>query len=772
MPSARIPQAAKVHLATLLMLLGLGCFAILSILWLSGNATLLAAAAALHQAQLAPPWFVSAPAEPWRPLWLGAIALLFVVIFAVMVAVPRPRSWARRVITGILTVAILRYVLWRVLATPNFAGPWDGIASLVLLLLEIPLTLTALPLIFWQPRQRDRSREADRYQTLVETAQYLPAVDVLIPTYNESERILRRTILGCQALDYPQKTIYVLDDGRREAIAQLARDLGCEYIARHDRCHAKAGNLNHALTKIRGELVAVFDADFIPTRNFLQRTVGFFDRADVGLVQTHQNYYNPDPIVRNLGLAAYMTTEREAFSRQTQLTLDSVGSTICDGSGFIVRRRSVELAGGFVTESLCEDLFTGIKLESNGQRVIYLDENLCAGLSAESFDAYIAQQQRWLNGSLQAFFIRANPLTLPGLKLRQRLGHLAHLSYWLTGFSRLFYLCIPMLWVLTRVLPLAFTANEFFDFLILTFLLRLVTTSWLSDRSDSAFVADIYGIIHAIPLSLTALQTLIVPFARGFRVTPKGLSATKPQLNLWLTAPLAVLWLGNALTLGLFVWSGLSGSEESRLLLSAIAPGNAGIWVFWWIYNLIFIGLAILGCIDAARLETYEWLGLQKPVAIRQGDRAIAGTTLLASESGLRVRVDDWQDLDLEAAADLEVEIQCDEWPGPLTLAGRALPGQEAAIEIRFAPLSDSQHRHLVELLFCRPGQWLRRQHPNDLQMPALLARQILRPRFTQRDEIALDAIPTRSALLPGMLGEAASDALPGGDLRPTAQQS
>ena len=78
---------------------------------------------------------------------------------------------------------------------------------------------------------------------------YTPAVDVFIPSYDEPDFILRRTIMGCQAMEYGPKTIYLLDDTRRPDIKALAAELGCEYMTRPDNSHAKAGNLNHAIPK-------------------------------------------------------------------------------------------------------------------------------------------------------------------------------------------------------------------------------------------------------------------------------------------------------------------------------------------------------------------------------------------------------------------------------------------------------------------------------------------------------------------------------------------
>lgn len=76
-----------------------------------------------------------------------------------------------------------------------------------------------------------------------------------------------KTALGCINIKYPHKT-YILDDGNRPELAKRAAEWGCGYIARKERMHAKAGNLNNAFQLTQGEFVAIFDADFVPQTDF------------------------------------------------------------------------------------------------------------------------------------------------------------------------------------------------------------------------------------------------------------------------------------------------------------------------------------------------------------------------------------------------------------------------------------------------------------------------------------------------------------------------
>src|SRR5262249_51047288 len=112
-------------------------------------------------------------------------------------------------------------------------------------------------------RTSDRRAEADRHEQRLRALPpaALPSVDVYIPTYNEPIDVLEKTITGALCLDYPNFTVWVLDDGRRAWLKAFCEDKGVGYLTRPDNVHAKAGNINHALTKTNAEYVAVFDAD-------------------------------------------------------------------------------------------------------------------------------------------------------------------------------------------------------------------------------------------------------------------------------------------------------------------------------------------------------------------------------------------------------------------------------------------------------------------------------------------------------------------------------
>ena len=110
--------------------------------------------------------------------------------------------------------------------------------------------------------------------------------------------------------------MWLLDDSDRLELRQLAAELGCRYLARCSHAHAKAGNLNAALPQLQGELVAVMDADVVPQRGFLQRTVSLLEQdSGAALVQTPQSYMNADPVLRNLQLERWLLPDEESFYR-------------------------------------------------------------------------------------------------------------------------------------------------------------------------------------------------------------------------------------------------------------------------------------------------------------------------------------------------------------------------------------------------------------------------------------------------------------------------
>ena len=734
-PRNRIPIATTVMLGSVILAGGLVAA------WFSGNGTLDRLFAQLQAMQNHPPMWLQVPMVMGEYLLTPTVALLAISMLIMRVS-PIPRTWSRAVVVGILLMLVMRYLLWRSLTTLNVSDPLDGVFSIGLFLLEIFLLLTNILQLFLMLWVKDRRSEANRLAIDVVEGRFTPSVDILIPTYNEPAYILKRTVIGCQALDYAHKKIYLLDDTRREEIRQLAEELGCEYITRPNNFHAKAGNLNHALAYTQGEFIVVFDADFIPTKNFLIRTVGFCQDPTVALVQTPQSYYNADPIARNLGLDNVITPEEEVFYRQIEPLKDGAGSVVCSGTSFVVRRSALEHAGGFVTESLSEDYFTGIKLSAKGYRLVYLNEKLSAGLAAENISAYATQRLRWARGTLQAFFIDSNPLTIPGLNPLQRLAHLEGLLNWFSSIPRIGFLLMPLAYSFLGVIPIRASVPEMLYFFMPYYLVQLAVFSWLNHRSRSALLSDIYSLVLAFPLVLTIIQVMLSPFSKGFNVTAKGTVSDRFSFNWKLALPLVLLFIPNAISL----WHVL-GTCLIQVQMHASEPEiiqhfkGLGIGWIWSAYNLLIMSITLLILLDAPKSDPYQWFDLRRLVRLAIDEQIFWGVTTFISEVGIHVEMTQAGFPSLISGETVPVTLKIME--DNLRLQGQItsvdFSNEFPSVHIRFDKLALPQHRCLVEMLFCRPGQWKRHCTPGELKSLFLLFGILLKPRVLFDRNRALD---------------------------------
>lgn len=207
----------------------------------------------------------------------------------------RPMTLFLTMLSGLVS---LRYIVWRATETIEFNTVLQGFLGSGLVLAEAyAVVVLALGYIqtVWPLERRPAALPADHADW--------PTVDVYVPTYNEDLSIVRATVLAAMAIDWPRNEIrvYILDDGRRLAFRDFAASCGAGYIIRPDNAHAKAGNLNHAMTLTDGDFIAIFDCDHVPTRAFLQLTMGLLTRNPrVAFVQTPHHFYSPDPFQRNL----------------------------------------------------------------------------------------------------------------------------------------------------------------------------------------------------------------------------------------------------------------------------------------------------------------------------------------------------------------------------------------------------------------------------------------------------------------------------------------
>lgn len=252
---------------------------------------------------------------------------------------------------------------------------------------------------------------------------HYPDVDIYLPICGEPIKVLRNTWAGVFELihHYPGRAqAYVLDDGDSDEARSIVPSFGFTYIRRPVHKYKKAGNLNYAFQRTRGEHIVIFDADFRPRPDFLSETLPYMDDPEVGIVQTPQ-FFRVNRKQSWVERAAGATLE--VFYRTVQVSRDRFGSALCVGSNAVYRRAALEPSGGFTQIPYAEDSHTGLDMRYFGYQLRYLPVALAAGVCPDKIDTFMRQQYRWCCGATS--LIWTNHMWRVPMPLRSRLPYLA-----------------------------------------------------------------------------------------------------------------------------------------------------------------------------------------------------------------------------------------------------------------------------------------------------------------------------------------------------------
>ena len=254
---------------------------------------------------------------------------------------------------------------------------------------------------FWryrrfQPAPKGRFAEAD-----------LPLITVQLPLFNEMY-VVERLLRAVTSFDYPREKleIQVLDDSTDETVALASatveqyRSSGFDihYVHRDDRTGYKAGALANGTRTAKGQLLAIFDADFVPKPDCLRKLVHFFTDPGVGCAQMRWSHingsYNLLTRLQTIMLDGHFVVEQTVRNR-------TGGFFNFNGTAGIWRRRAIELSGGWQHDTLTEDTDLSFRAQLMGWRFVYLlDEDAPAEIPVE-INAFKAQQRRWAKGVMQ-----------------------------------------------------------------------------------------------------------------------------------------------------------------------------------------------------------------------------------------------------------------------------------------------------------------------------------------------------------------------------------
>ncbi len=296
-------------------------------------------------------------------------------------------------------VAETVYILW----LPSHSIGWQGA---LYYLLELSLFLLFVLFLF--------NHSARKHMLMGGSYSFRPYVDIFIPTVNEPYPLVRKTVQAALAIPYPNKTVYILDDGDRARVRELAADLGCTYLHRPNATEKrfKAANLNYGLAHSRGTFILTIDADHVVRPEILDDLLGHFKDPLVALVATRQGFAIP------LGNFNHDHT----FYEYMQSGKNSNNSAISCGSGAIYRRTALESIGGFQEWNLVEDLYTSFVLHQHGYKSIYSGQRYSKGHAPEDLPTICKQRWVWAYDTLRLFLWNM-PLMAHSLTLRQRLHY-------------------------------------------------------------------------------------------------------------------------------------------------------------------------------------------------------------------------------------------------------------------------------------------------------------------------------------------------------------
>ena len=626
-----------------------------------------------------------------QQLFTSSFALPLSLAILAMISLLSWRKKGRQIILALTLLLYVRYLVWRGLYTLN-TDDWSGLmVSSMVLLAEAYGLVQLMFFVFqaWRPLER-QSPSIKTYRT----------VDVFVTVVNEPLDILRRTLVGCVSQDYPRDKykVYVLDDGHRQDVRDLAESMGCSYIAREGRDHAKAGNLNHALKQTCGEVIAVFDTDHVPTSAFLRETMGFFENTKVAIVQTPHHFYNPDIFQKNLRLESELKNEQALFFRILQPGRDAHNSAFFAGSSGLFRRGPLMEIGGFQTETITEDIHTSMLVHAKGYESRYLNKVLAAGLMPETFSGYLKQRSRWAIGCIQ-MFLKCNPMTVRGLTLAQRIDYLGSVYYFFHGVPRVICLAAPLSALLFGISPVHATVVDLVHLFGSYFFASLVMMRTVSGGSRNAFWADVYETAMCFSLSKATISTMLRPGKpRAFVVTPKGEKLEKRGVSDAVTViPHLVLFglLLAGLTVGMQLW--LSGRFATGLEVS----------LFWGAVNLFLLTLAILSANELPQWRNTFRLPRRVPCELISGNLRISGLTKDMSEHGVSVEVEK----PLFLTSGLVTAHLHNSWGEIVPLQGlvtrqEKLKSGRFEVGLNFVEVDDAGTTAITEQMFHIPNNW------------------------------------------------------------------
>ncbi len=413
----------------------------------------------------------------------------------------------------------LVYLVWKMQILLHMHGVWIGYSSWIIeawLLFVFSLNVFSL----WDLRD---SEPSDKLLF------HAPGkVAVMIATYNENLDILLPVIAASVDMNIEHET-WVLDDGKRPEVRKLAERLGARYLTREKNTHGKAGNLNHGLSHTDAEFVLFLDADHVPRKDFLQRTLpDLLSDPKLAAVQTPQDYYNIDSFEHERPWERWLRRQRcgvwheqAIFNRAMQSGKSHWGAPIWSGTGGLFRVAAIKDIGGISVGTYTEDFHTSVILANHGWRIKYRNEVLARGLGVENAEFFEKQKYRWGAGAMQILKIVGNPFRLRGCTFVQKLCFFDMWVFWFSFWRPLFCYLLPPI---TAFAWAKFDTHMLHQLIVASSIVLLLQIIALALLHRGHFNLLLTLVLEAVRVrsAIAAMGILIHNRHPSFLVTPKG----------------------------------------------------------------------------------------------------------------------------------------------------------------------------------------------------------------------------------------------------------
>jgi cellulose synthase (UDP-forming) len=676
-------------------------------------------------------------------LFLSWQAQLLFAGLTLLVGVVLDRSSKSHVVTLMLVLlsafSTLRYAVWRFSTAINyFRDPgtnWTALDAFFIWMLLAAESYAFVVLLLgylqtlWPLRRSPTPLPNDPEEW--------PAIDLLIPTYNEPLSIVRFTALAAMNIDWPPEklNVYILDDGKREEFRAFAEEAGVGYMARDSNVHAKAGNINYALERVSSPFVALFDCDHVPTRSFLQLTIGWFLRDPrLAMLQTPQHAYSPDPFERNLGQFHLIPNEDELFYGVVQDGNDFWNATAFCGSCAVLRRSALDDVGGVAVETVTEDVHTSLRMQMKGWNTAYINIPQAAGLANERLTGHIRQRIRWARGMVQILRIE-NPLFAQGLKPAQRLCYFNAMSHFLYALPRLIFLTAPLIYLIFGVRNLPGFWLAIVAYAAPYLLLAAMTNSRIQQKYRHSFWNEIYETVLAPYILLPTLIALVKPATGAFNVTPKGGLVQEDFFDARIARPFLLLIAFNLFGLlcaaarfvpfptfrvGSWLWF-------VNWPASIYDPGHLGtilVNVLWAVFNLTILGVATAVAWESQQRRRSVRVVLAIPADVIFSDGSmIQGMTCDLSSGGARTLMNQG----VRAKIGDPIKFVFPVLDGSATLPATIVAIEGSDVRAQFNTLTLQEDEALTMILYSRADAWLDLANKRETDHPMRSLARILR---------------------------------------------